>query len=201
MYKIKGIYEGYILWAGLLVLLVMGCNVPDNDAGAIIVKATPTLSTYGSLLDSEVRGIDPATIDGYLTGKGLGLALPAELNGYPGPRHVLDLADDLALSGEQTEQIQVLFDEMQSQAIELGEQFLTEEAKLEEAFREQTIDDNFLQEQLKIISDLQAQLRYVHLRTHLATIHILSAHQIATYNQLRGYNEMPADHQHNQHHN
>jgi hypothetical protein len=55
-------------------------------------EITPTLSAYRSLLDSEIRGIDDQTIEDYLTEKGMGLALPAELNGYPGPRHVIDLA-------------------------------------------------------------------------------------------------------------
>ena len=31
-------------------------------------------------------------------GRGMGLALAAELNGYPGPAHVLELADKLDLA-------------------------------------------------------------------------------------------------------
>ena len=36
-------------------------------------------------------------------GRGMGMALPAELNGYPGPVHVLELADALGLTPEQRE--------------------------------------------------------------------------------------------------
>ena len=32
-------------------------------------------------------------ISDYLSGKGMGLAKAAELNGYPGPAHVLELAE------------------------------------------------------------------------------------------------------------
>ena len=37
-------------------------------------------------------------------------ALAAELNGYPGPSHVLELADKLELSTEQRASMQRLFD-------------------------------------------------------------------------------------------
>jgi hypothetical protein len=162
--------------------------------------ATPTPSAYREFLNSEIRGLDPDTIAEYLNGAGMGLALPAELNGYPGPRHVLDLSAELELTPEQEERIQALFDEMQPQAIELGQQILEAEAALERDFRNRSITEESLRTQLQQIGDLQAQLRFVHLRTHLATIELLSAHQIQQYNVLRGYTETPADnHQHSDH--
>ncbi len=129
----------------------------------------------------------------------MGLALPAELNGYPGPRHVIDLAEDLELSPEQNTQIQTLFNEMEPQAIALGEEILAAEAALEELFRTQVIDETGLESQLQAIADLNAELRFVHLRTHLATIKILSPHQVTLYNSLRGYEEMPMNQDHDQH--
>jgi Spy/CpxP family protein refolding chaperone len=117
----------------------------------------------------------------------MGFALPAELNGYPGPRHVLDLADDLELTDEQLTEIQALFDEMLPQAIALGEQILTQEEALELAFRDETITDEFLRSSLAESGRLEGELRYVHLSTHLATIDILTPHQVLQYNQLRGY--------------
>jgi Spy/CpxP family protein refolding chaperone len=145
-------------------------------------------------LNSEIRGIAPDTIEGYLKGEGLGMALPAELNGYPGPRHVLALREELGLTPEQTEQVQALFDKMQPQAIDLGKQLLAAEAKLESDFRNGTLDEEGLSTQLQQIGNLQAALRFVHLRTHLATVEILSPHQVRQYNVLRGYAEMPAGH-------
>jgi hypothetical protein len=202
MYRKHLAFGVNIFIVGVIILLTVGCNVQNDNSTVITDKITPTLSAYRELLDTEIRGIDPATIEDYLNGKGLGLALPAELNGYPGPRHVLDLADELELSQEQTRQTQALFNEMQPQAIELGKQILAEEAKLEQAFRDKIITEDFLQGQLTRISELQAQLRYVHLRTHLTTVDILSEHQIGLYNTLRGYGEMPSNnHQHSQQHN
>ena len=196
----KPIHQFINLALGLATLVIItACSSQDTASAEQAV--TPTPSPYRELLDGEIRGIDDKTIEEYLTGKGMGLALPAELNGYPGPRHVIDLAQDLDLTPEQTIQVQALFDEMQPQAIALGEKILAVEAALEADFRQQTIDEISLETQLQTIATLQAQLRFVHLNTHLATIDILSSHQVMLYNSLRGYDDTPADHNEHQHDN
>ncbi len=164
----------------LMLVFVTGLIVFAQDS-------TATPSGYDSLLYTEIRGISEEDIEGYRTGAGLGFALPAELNGYPGPRHVLDFSDELKLNTDQLEEIQNLYDEMLPQAIALGEQILQAEAELELAFREETISIEYLADQLDLIGDLRADLRYVHLSTHLSTITILTSHQVQQYNVLRGY--------------
>ena len=192
-----------IVLAALAAILLAGCAGPVLIAPVYTTTAselaTPTPSAYRELLASDIRGIDPETIAGYLAGEGLGMALPAELNGYPGPRHVLDLRAELELTSEQTERIQSLFDEMQPRAIELGEAYLAAEAKLESDFRNGTIDEDGLFTQLQQIADIQTNLRFVHLRTHLSALEILSQHQVREYDTLRGYVEMPAGHEHQEH--
>jgi Spy/CpxP family protein refolding chaperone len=176
-----------VLITGLLSLglgIVIGTFIPENEGSA--VKAP---SAYVSLLDTEIRGLDQDTIEGYLTGKGLGQALPAELNGYPGPRHTIDMAEELELTEEQLAQVQALFDDMQTAVIPLGEKYLESVAELELTFREGTITDQYLQSQLEKITATEAQMRYVHLSTHLATIDILSHDQIMQYNMMRGYGD------------
>ena len=174
------------LIATVLFIILMALMPITRQVTAQAV-ATPTPSAYDTLIDSEIKGIDPATIAAYRKGEGAGLALPAELNGYPGPRHVLDLADKLNLTTTQRAQIQALYDEMKPQAIALGSQLLSKEAALEKGFRDGTLDEQTLQADLVEISTLQSQLRFVHLRTHLATVKILTAQQVMLYNQLRGY--------------
>ena len=159
-----------------------------------MVAQDATPSAYGDLLDTEIRGMDAEAIEGYRSGLGLGMALPAELNGYPGPRHVLELAEELELTADQQEQIQALFDTMATDAVPLGEQILFGEAELEQAFRDGVIDDATLQSKLDDLGDLYAQLRFVHLRTHVATEAILTSHQVMMYDQLRGYSEGHSDH-------
>lgn len=183
----------------LLIMMVAACS--GQEAVPTEPETTPTPSPYRALLSGEIRGIDDQTIEDYLTGKGMGLALPAELNGYPGPRHILDLADELELTAEQNAQIQALFDQMEPEAIRLGQEILAAEAALEADFREQTIKETGLEDQLQAIGQREGQLRYVHLSTHLATIEILSPHQVTLYNALRGYEEMPAGHEQHRHEN
>ena len=192
----------YAFLMAALMLLLVGLVAVSSANSPVQAQAqlTPTPSAYGELLDTEIRGIDPATIEGYRTGAGLGMALPAELNGYPGPRHVLDLADELELTSGQQTQIEALFDDMLPQVIALGEQILGQEAGLELAFRDGTIDEESLRDVLDIIESLKAELRFVHLRTHLVTIEILTPHQVQLYNTLRGYNASMEDHSAHQGH-
>ena len=163
--KVKSLF----ILSGLLLLWLQMTYAQDPG---------PTPSDYADLLSTEIRGLSPEKIEEYRTGKGMGLALPAELNGYPGPRHVLDLAGELALSEEQEQQIQALYDQMLPEAIRIGEEILAGEAALELAYREKTIDEESLYDQLVALGQLQAELRYAHLSTHLATIEILTPHQI-----------------------
>jgi hypothetical protein len=148
---------------------------------------TVTPSGYSALLETEIRGLSPETIEGYRTGKGMSLALPAELNGYPGPRHVLDFSEELELTDEQYAEIEALYNTMLAEALPLGEKILLAEAELELAFREKTITDDGLETHLLAIGELQADLRFIHLRTHIATYALLTPAQVETYNILRGY--------------
>ncbi len=108
----------------------------------------------------------------------MGLALAAELNGYPGPRHVLDLADKLELSAEQKERMQKLFDSMKAEAEPLGEKLLAQEAALNKQFAEQTITPESLKAATAEIGLTQAQLRsltdreYTLGRTSSAIFHV-----------------------------
>jgi Spy/CpxP family protein refolding chaperone len=187
-----------ILSLSLLVVIIAAIVMNSTDLVDAQEQPPPTPSAYVDLLETEIRGLSPEQIETYRTGGGGGMALPAELNGYPGPRHVLDLVDDLELTDDQRSQIQALYDEMLPEAIDLGNQILAAEAELELAFRERNIDEAILENQLLAIGELQAQLRFVHLRTHLATIDVLTQHQVVVYNSLRGY-DIENPHRHGGH--
>ena len=132
-------------------------------------------------------------------GRGMGLARAAELNGYPGPRHVLDAVRDgrLHLSPDQVQRVERLFDDMARKAQRLGDMILKEERALEGEFRKGTIGEADLHAGVTRIAALQGQLRAVHLRTHLEMRPVLSEQQIQHYNQLRGYGaSSPQEHKH-----
>ncbi len=143
----------------------------------------------------EIKSLSIQDAESIEEGKGWGMAKPAELNGYPGPRHVLDLAEELKLSADQQIEMEKLFEVMQTQAIAVGERYLEAERQLEQAFRMKDINPDSLRTLIDVSAQARADLRFAHLGTHLKAINHLSRHQIANYNQLRGYGEDS-----NQHH-
>ena len=53
---------------------------------------------YAGLQHRSVRTLSEQQIADLNAGRGMGLALAAELNGYPGPIHAIELAEQLHLS-------------------------------------------------------------------------------------------------------
>jgi hypothetical protein len=138
---------------------------------------------------SGLRGLSESEIAELRAGAGMGLARAAELNSYPGPRHVLDAVDAgrLPASPDQVARIREIFDRMRDDARRLGADILLEEQHLEAAFQATAITEADLRVRVDRIATLQGQLRAVHLRAHLATRAVLSPAQVARYNELRGY--------------
>jgi hypothetical protein len=120
-------------------------------------------------------------------GKGMALALPAELNGYPGPAHVLELAGPLGLSDDQQRATLALFEQMQAEAKALGEQVITEERALDRLFRDQRADSASVREATARAAGKQGELRAAHLDYHLLMMAVLTPRQVARYMELRGY--------------
>lgn len=152
--------------------------------------AAPTGSGQSSYVGQETREIKALSADeiqGLLAGKGLGYAKPAELNGYPGPMHVLELADQLELSTEQRVRTHALFTAMRLRAMQHGRELVDEERRLESLFATRAIDAPGLAATLKRIGSLQAEVRASHLEAHLAQAAILTPDQLTRYTRLRGY--------------
>lgn len=149
-------------------------------------------SPYAGWESREIKAVSPERIDALLTGKGAGYALSAELNGYPGPRHVLDLGDQLKLTLEQREATERLFARMQEEAIPLGEALIEKEGALETLFRDGRAENRTIAELTAEIGALDGRLRATHLKYHVDMTELLSAHQRVTYNRLRGYGAAPA---------
>jgi Spy/CpxP family protein refolding chaperone len=144
-------------------------------------------SPYAGLQHRTVKTLSPQQIDDLRAGRGMGLALAAELNGYPGPMHVLELADRLALSAEQRHQVQQLYDAMKRETIPIGEKLIAEETELDEKFAARTIEAASLTTLTNAIGRTQAGLRAAHLKYHLHMMEVLTPSQIQRYAELRGY--------------
>ncbi len=142
---------------------------------------------YAGLERRAVASLSEEQIADLRAGRGMGLALSAELNGYPGPVHVLELAGSLGLSEEQRSRVQALHASMKSEAVGLGERLMAQEMDLDAAFRERTITPASLAQKTEAIAATQGELRHTHLKYHLSTVEVLSPEQVARYNELRGY--------------
>jgi Spy/CpxP family protein refolding chaperone len=132
-------------------------------------------------------------------GEGMGMAKAAELNGYPGPAHVLALARQLSLTEDQTRQVQLVFDRMSAAARPLGNEVIAHERTLDRLFAAGRADHDGVAAETASIGELQGRLRSVHLAAHLEIRTLLSSDQIATYLRLRGYSD-GAEPSHQHHH-
>jgi hypothetical protein len=135
----------------------------------------------------EIKSLSDDDLDDLRRGAGWRLALSAELNGIPGPAHLLELKDQLGLSADQVAAIDEIFGQMQGEAKEAGARFIVAEAEIEAAFRAGDLSPERLRSLIDASAGARAELRYIHLSRHLETPPLLSNEQIARYNVLRGY--------------
>ena len=163
----------------------------------LFVPSTTAVATGAQHAGKQTRAVSSlsaADVAQLQRGAGWGFALPAELNGYPGPMHVLELASQLKLTAEQKKQVTRIFDRMQTQAQALGAQFIASEKALDALFKSERATLEALARQVAASADLGGQLRATHLAAHLAVTPLLSAEQLQKYAQLRGYAGRGAPH-------
>jgi hypothetical protein len=168
----------------LTVLVLVGSLLLAAAAGA---QEHHHVSPYAGETGRAIKSLSAEDIAELRRGGGWGLARAAELNGVPGPAHLLELKDEIPLDAGQIAALEALFAAMQGDAIAVGEELIALETALDRAFRERTITAATLLELTTRIGETQARLRYIHLAAHLQTPALLSEAQIARYNALRGY--------------
>jgi len=141
-----------------------------------------------SLSDEDVRG--------FLDGRGMGLAKSAELKGYPGPMHVLELAKELKLTPEQRRLVKAAFDRMQAKAKELGAAYIAAERAVDEAFKSGNADASTIAARVAEANRLLGEVRLTHLAAHIEITPLLTPEQRARYAVLRGYTAQPGHQKH-----
>ena len=182
----------FLVLAGLLVSLTSGAEVPTVDH-------LSGLSGYAGQEARDIKAMPPEDVQSYLLGKGMGLAKAAELNGYPGPSHVLSLASQLHLTPQQKKLTEALFVSMEEKAVGFGLPLVEEERNLDRSFADKVITPAALASSMARIGELQAKVREVHLEAHLAQVLILTKEQIVLYMQLRGYTPKGSQTDHGHH--
>jgi hypothetical protein len=154
---------------------------------------------YAGQQNRAVTSLSAEDISQLLAGGGWGLAKPAELNGYPGPAHVLELADKLALTADQRTKVELIFKRMQARAKSIGARYVAAELAIDEVFRSGKAQTGGLETRLRDAERLRAELRRAHLQAHIETTPLLTHEQRKKYNELRGYGAQTGHH-HMQHH-
>jgi hypothetical protein len=173
---------------------VAACAISITATASFSQHASPDhASPYAGQQVRDIKALSPSQTADLLAGKGMEQAKAAELNGYPGPMHVLELASMLTLSPTQTEASEALMASHKAEARDLGARLVQAERELDTAFAGQRINAAQVEAQTRHIGLLQAQLRASHLRTHLQQAELLTASQVARYAELRGYAAGPAN--------
>jgi Spy/CpxP family protein refolding chaperone len=152
-------------------------------SGVVFAQASP----YAGQEQRTIKSLSQQEVAALLSGAGAGFARAAELNGYPGPMHVLELADRLALTAEQRAATQSLMAEHKARARTLGEQLVDAERDLDKLFAQRAAAADTVDAATRRVGLLQAELRAEHLKTHIAQTALLSGDQVRMYPVLRGY--------------
>jgi|SRR5262245_15053526 len=163
-------------WMMLLIVLLLG-----------LAPASAQEQPYAGHEQRPIKALSAQQIADLEAGRGMGLALAAELNGFPGPLHVLELADKMDLTADQRQAVQALYTAMKAETVPVGERLIRQEAELDRLFATRTVDPASLGAATRAIGETQAALRNAHLSYHLSTASILTADQMRRYAELRGY--------------
>ena len=169
---------------GILVVCVLYLNTMPA------LQANP----YAGQEHREIKALSADEIQNYLAGKGAGMAKAAELNHYPGPTHVLELADKLGLDEEQIRRTRAIVNVMQREASDQGKALIEKERELDQLFASGTVTPVSLRTIVRQIGALQAEIRWSHLQAHIEQQAILTQAQIAKYDELRGYTSKSPGH-------
>ncbi len=151
--------------------------------------AAQTAQPFAGLQNRPIKALSTQEIGDLRAARGMGLALAAELNGYPGPSHVLDLGDRLELSQDQRARIEGLLARMKAETLPLGEKLIAQEAELDRQFASHAASAESVLAATQAIGVTRGTLRGSHLKYHLAMLEILTPVQVERYGELRGYRD------------
>ncbi|MDX1554818.1 MAG: hypothetical protein R3212_02200, partial [Xanthomonadales bacterium] len=85
-----------------------------TGGSVILASDVDYRSEYVGQEQRLIKSLSPDDQVALKTGGGWGLAKSAELNGLPGPLHLLQMSDEIGLSGAQQQAIQDIYDAMKA---------------------------------------------------------------------------------------
>ena len=166
--------------------LIFAALVVQSMAATAATSETPA-TPYSGQETRSIKALAEQEVAGLLAGQGAGLAKAAELNGYPGPAHTLELAIQLELDAGQLGATQRLMADHKARAQKLGAEVVDAERELDRLFAQKQASVAAIEIATQHAARLHARLRAEHLNTHLTQTALLNAGQVRRYNVLRGY--------------
>src|SRR5262249_21531072 len=142
-------------------------------AAVLLTSSAMSQQPYAGLQNRSIKTLSDQQITDLNGGRGMGLALAAELNGYTGPIHTIELAEELHLSPDQIRKLKSLFEAMKAETIPLGSTLISQERSLNDDFANHTVTLASLEGATQKIGVTQAALRAAHLKYHLSTVAVL----------------------------
>ncbi len=170
-------------------LLLLSFTLILFSATSIIYAKSP----YHGQEKRLIKSLSNDDVNQLENGKGWGFAKAAELNGVPGPLHILELKKEIKLSKKQEQKVKDIYSAMNEKAVILGKEFISLETQLDQEFKRKSITEERLKSILKQISEVRFRLRYTHMSAHLQAMPLLSDDQLKSYIRLRGYADNPCD--------
>jgi Spy/CpxP family protein refolding chaperone len=166
-----------------LVLLAIVVLVPSTVAA----QHSGHQHTPGAPSDGHLRA--QACLDEFdavvSDGRGFGMAFAADQNGYPGPMHVLELKDRLALTAEQEARVRAVMHAMFAESKPKSARLLEAEKRLRALFSGGGADETAVRAATAEVEHARADVRLVHLLAHLKTRELLTDAQRRAYQEAR----------------
>lgn len=147
----------------------------------LISTATVFSQHHHDASSGDIKSLSAEEISGFSEGLGMGQAKAAELNGFPGPKHLLERTAELKLSGPQVASLEKLRTEMTAEARKYGAEVIESERVLNRLFVEDSANEESLSSAVQRAEEAKAKVRLAHLRTHLAAKKVLTDDQLKLY--------------------
>lgn len=135
-------------------------------------------------------GVSEQEKEALLKGAGLGAGMIAMMNGYPGPKHVLEMGDELGLTAKQRESIGKTYGKVKAESVEFGTELVEKDEKLTALFASGSVSTGEVEKLSREIGELQGRVRAAHLNAHVETYDALTPAQREQLSSMQGMHQM-----------
>ena len=134
-------------------------------------------------------GVSAQEKEALLKGAGLGAGMIAMMNGYPGPKHVLEMGDELELTAAQRESIGTIYGKVKAESVKYGTELVEKDEELAALFASGSVSTDKVEKLSRDIGELQGRVRAEHLNAHVETFDALTPAQREMLAEMQGMHQ------------